>query len=217
MAARNVVRLWKEGLVGGDKLDLENGQFMKMIPAINNYGALELGNGTLDMDFKVFMGADGSYVWFDSSGKAVTFSGVSLVAEATTISGALTLSGATALTGVITPSASGYMEQKIVDVSANAVTINATHYGAMVKLQNAGVTTVTLPAPAAGNSGAWLEIFSDVAQNQVLGGTAGKLAVTGNLAADTYTLTGAIGACLKVVSDGALWHVTSEIGTWAAA
>jgi hypothetical protein len=75
MAGRNVVRLWKEGLENGDKLDLASGAAIKLIPFVNNQGSVEIGNGTLDMDLKVFLGGNGSYALFDTSASRLSTSG----------------------------------------------------------------------------------------------------------------------------------------------
>ncbi|HUS38153.1 MAG TPA: hypothetical protein VMX74_01815, partial [Pirellulales bacterium] len=91
MSDRNIFRLWKEALVGGDLADLASGESMKLIPQVNDQGSFVFGSATKDMDVKVFLGGDGSYALFDSGAKALTLSGVSASLGATSLTGAVTL------------------------------------------------------------------------------------------------------------------------------
>ncbi len=42
-----------------------DGTNMVILPAVNDTGSVSIGNGTLDMDFKVFLGSAAKYVLFD--------------------------------------------------------------------------------------------------------------------------------------------------------
>lgn len=66
MSGSNIVRLWKEALVlGREKLGLKSGEILSLRPEINDTGALHVGDGTNDMDMKVFLGASTKYALFD--------------------------------------------------------------------------------------------------------------------------------------------------------
>jgi hypothetical protein len=77
IASGGILILEDNGLLHfGDAADIVgtfNGTNLTLIPAVNDTGSLILGNGTRDMDFKVFMGATDQYVLFDSSAGLVTF------------------------------------------------------------------------------------------------------------------------------------------------
>lgn len=47
--------------------------FLQILPKTDDAGAVHIGNGTLDCDFKVFMGAVGDYVEFDADQSQVNF------------------------------------------------------------------------------------------------------------------------------------------------
>jgi hypothetical protein len=51
---------------------------LEFLPATDDIGAVNIGNGTLDMDFKVFMGAAGVHVTFDQSVARTIFEGCDL-------------------------------------------------------------------------------------------------------------------------------------------
>ena len=68
MSARNVLRRWAAALQDGDKVDMSSD--LNLIPNADNEGALIIGDGTNDADFKVFLGATTDYALFDvSAGK----------------------------------------------------------------------------------------------------------------------------------------------------
>jgi hypothetical protein len=62
MGARNIRRLWQEAFAQGDQMDLASGDTLELKPEVDDQGALNIGDGTTDMDFKVFLGATTAYV-----------------------------------------------------------------------------------------------------------------------------------------------------------
>lgn len=67
MGARNVLRLMIEALTGSnpEKLDLASGDVISLLPVTDDQGVINVGDGTNDMDVKVFLGASTDYVEFN--------------------------------------------------------------------------------------------------------------------------------------------------------
>ena len=65
MSSSNVLRLWTDALRAGEKVDLMSADAIQLRPVINDTGALNVGDGTHDMDVKVFLGSATEYVLFD--------------------------------------------------------------------------------------------------------------------------------------------------------
>ena len=58
---------------GSDVAIAFDGTNLEMLPATDDLAAFNIGDGTTDMDFKVFMGTTAKYVLFDNSTALVTF------------------------------------------------------------------------------------------------------------------------------------------------
>lgn len=65
MGARNIVRLLSHALVAGENFDLGSGDALSLIPEVADQGSIEIGNGTKDMDVKIFLGSTTEYVLAD--------------------------------------------------------------------------------------------------------------------------------------------------------
>lgn len=214
MAARNIGRLLTEFLTGGDKFALASGEAMKIRPNVDDQGKLQVGDGTNDLDFEVYLGSSVEKVLFDVGNSKVS---ATVPIESNTSINCATLN----VTGAITPSGSGYSAVKTTAVSANTATLSATHFGGLVKAAGTGEVALTLPAPAAGNAGAWVDVYRTVDENTVVNcATTDKImgfnAATCNTAS-AATASEKIGAAIRFTSDGTLWYATALQGTWAFA
>jgi hypothetical protein len=78
MGATNIARLWKAALLKAEPFDLASGDVMYLVPVTDNVGTLAVGNGTLDMDVKIFLGASTDYVLADNSAGRVLFDSAEL-------------------------------------------------------------------------------------------------------------------------------------------
>jgi hypothetical protein len=67
------MRRWKEALAIADPLDMASGENIYLIPKTNDYGTFNFGNGSADMDVKVFLGSTTEYVHFDVGNSYVRF------------------------------------------------------------------------------------------------------------------------------------------------
>ena len=61
------------GTTGGDVFMRWDGSIFECLPKTDDTGAFNIGDGTYDMDFKVFMGSTSNYVLFDNSLALVSF------------------------------------------------------------------------------------------------------------------------------------------------
>ena len=73
MSSSNVLRLLRDALVRGqDYLDLASGDVVSVRPITNDTGSINIGDGTNDMDVKVFLGSTSKYVLFDVGNSKLT-------------------------------------------------------------------------------------------------------------------------------------------------
>lgn len=198
MGARNIKRLWTEAFVQADPLPLASGDAVTILPQTDDTGSLQFGNGTKDLDVTFFAGSATEYLKVDVGDSEVQLAGVPLA-----------------------PSGAGRVQFKIpTTLTANAVTLNSTHFGGLVQVEAGEASVLTLPDAAAANAGDWVMIAQREAQDlTVKPATADKLILLNNLTADSIIAnTGSqqIGATIQLVSDGTNWHVVSTYGTWTA-
>ena len=73
MGAGNIIRLWTAGLKNAPQLDLASGDTLVLKPNVDNQGSIEVGDGTTDMDVKVFLGASTDWALFDVSAGHIQF------------------------------------------------------------------------------------------------------------------------------------------------
>jgi len=66
MSSSNILRLLRDALaLNGEKLDLVSGDVLQVRPETDDTGAIHVGDGSNDIDMKVFLGSTGEYVLFD--------------------------------------------------------------------------------------------------------------------------------------------------------
>lgn len=194
MSARNILRLWTEALVSSDRVDLGSSDTLSLLPAVDDQGALNVGNGTYDMDVKVFLGSTSEYVEFNVGDSRLN------------------------VAVPIVTSGGGYVAEPVTEKNAATIVVNSTHYGGLlIATRGNSATTVQLPTPATSLSGAWLEITQQANQNLVINcATANKIVSLNSIAYNTVTFSTAnekIGAFAKAVCDGAKWRVAVVQGT----
>lgn len=84
MSSSNFLRLIRDALViGGERLDLA-GEALEVRPLADDSGELHIGDGTYDMDVKVFLGSTSEYVLFDVGNSQLTLE-VPLVVTTVTV------------------------------------------------------------------------------------------------------------------------------------
>lgn len=65
MSTRDLLRLFTRTFKTGELLDLSPGEKLTCVPVVNDQGSLEIGNGTKDIDLKIYLGSTTEYVSFD--------------------------------------------------------------------------------------------------------------------------------------------------------
>lgn len=94
MSSSNILRLLRDALVlNGERLDLVSGNVLKVRPLADDTGSINIGDGTYDMDVKVFLGSTGEYVLFDVGNSQLDLQ------CPLALTGDLTMTGDLALTG----------------------------------------------------------------------------------------------------------------------
>ena len=188
MSGRSTVAGLLTGLKdSGVRLDLAAGEKLHLIPAVDDQGVLQVGNGTNDMDVKVFLGSTSEYVEFNVGASQLNIVGV----------------------------ATAIPQRPVVNVAANA-TVGASHYGSLVTNRGAtGAVVVTLPDGAP--TGAGFDYVGVADQDITFATeTADTLITLDDAAADSLafsTASNKIGARARFDYDGTAWHATDLKGT----
>ena len=101
--------------------------------------------------------------------------------------------------------------------TASTRTIVSSDFGSVITNRGGGALTVTLPAPAQGNKGCYVDFFTVAAGDFVITTSAGEeIVALNNATADSLTLGQAneeIGNGMRVISDGTSWL---PFVSWAA-
>lgn len=96
MSDSNVLRLWRDALaLNNEYLDLASGQTLQLRPLVTDTGAINIGDGTNDCDFKVFLGSTSEYALFDVGNSQVDLQ------CPLALTGNLTVSGTVSMTDTV--------------------------------------------------------------------------------------------------------------------
>ena len=186
MGARNVVRLLGEALKDGEKFDLASGDVLQFLPEVDDQGILAVGDGTTDMDFKVFVGTTGDHFVFDV--------------------------GQTKLI----PTGAAFVSHKVNALTANTTLNTDHFGGIITNRGAAGAVTLTLPAVTAALSGAWFEYRGVANQNVTVAAAANTLIALNDATATSLAFSTAnekIGAHGSFFCDGTSWFASALVGT----
>lgn len=195
MGQRNIGRLLHEYLKSDDllsRLPLASGEVASLVPKTADTGAFHFGDGTRDMDVKVFLGGTGKHVLFDVGNEQVTLTSVALSSDSAITGGSLTTTGAASV-GSLTISDGGTVTQatsKSTGVTLNTDSGQITMHNASLADDTSVSFTVTNSAVAA---------IDTVIVNIASAGTAGAYSVhVDAVAAGSFQIT------IKNRSGGAL-------------
>lgn len=211
MGKRNVNRLIETAWKKGERFDLLAAESLKLRPQVDDTGKMQVGDGTYDMDFQIFVGSATESFLFDVGNSKLT---VTAPIESNTSINAASIG----LTGALTFGANAHIPDKIVSVNSATVVVAAAHYGATVLMTKAdGATTFQLPTPAAGLTGYKTRVIQQANQNLIVNcATANKIVSLNSVTYNTVTFSTGnekIGAGALCICDGAKWQVIPENGT----
>lgn len=106
MSSRSNLDSLLSALIDGWPFDLDAGESIKFLPAVNDRGFMQIGDGSTDMDLKIYLGGAGAYVLFDSGATKLTFYGVNIdtgaagiTTQDATVTGELSVTGAQTFVG----------------------------------------------------------------------------------------------------------------------
>jgi len=172
MGQSNIMRLLQEALRNGTAIDTD-GDTLKVLPTADDSGALNVGDGTTDVDVKIFLGSSTEYVEFDVGNSRVNFeapirianggavtqassitTGVTLNTQSgqiTTVS--QTVAAAAEATFTVTNSVvTGTTDVVVVNVATNSGNGTFQAFVTDVQAGQFNITLANLHASAAGNS-----------------------------------------------------------------
>jgi hypothetical protein len=179
---------------------------MKLRPSTDDTGALNIGDGTYDMDVKIFLGTTGEYILFDVGNSKISAT-VPIESTAAINTTSTMKSAGVTQSGPITLTAASYVTKPAVTLTTDTETLTAASLDTVTTLTNAGATTVTLLAPAAGNAGSKITLVAGADVPNVYS-LAEKIVAPGNITADSITLNSTVsnaGLVTTFQSDGAKW------------
>lgn len=216
MSSRNNLSGLLDALKDGWPFDLLAGESIKILPSADDRGYLQIGNGTKDMDVKVYLGSTSNTVTLDVGNSSVTLAGVTL---AFTGSGGLSFSSSGNTTfsgGPVVFSGSSGPRHKVTNITANA-TLNTTQLCGHITNRGAtGAVVITLPDAA--NVGDWFEYWGVANQDVTFQSQTVDTLLAGlnDAAADSLAFSTAgekIGARATGLFDGTQWHIQALKGT----
>lgn len=214
MGMRNTLRLLQEALVANEQFDLASGEALSFLPKVDDQGAIEIGDGTTDMDLKIFLGSTTEFVEFNVGDSQLNLN------TAVASNSAVTLAGAVSLTGALTPSAGGGTLFKVSDLTSNT-TLNSTHLPGIITNRGAvGALIHTLPDTA--TTGWWFLYFGVANVDVTFATETADTLIAGldDAAADSLAFSTAgekIGAVAVGIYDGTQWHAHALQGTGTVA
>lgn len=187
MSARNVQRRLEFALTAGYQWDLASGDTLSFLPQVNDQGSIEIGDGSTDMDLKVFLGSTSEYVEFDVGNSRVN-------CEVPILYGS-----------------NGGPQFNHAAKTSN-YTVTSSDFGSVLSTTGAtGAVTFTLPDAASANAGAWVLFVNTVDQDMtVKSNTADDLIVFNDTAADSIAFSTAsekTGGMFLAVCNGTKWTV----------
>jgi hypothetical protein len=117
MGAQNIIRVLTEAGLQGFPLDLGLNGVLKMIPVLNDTHRFQIGNGTLDMDARIYLGAANKYVHLDVNTSSMKFHNTNV----TIGGGDVTVNSITANSATITT-----LNTTGSDITCNTLTVTST-------------------------------------------------------------------------------------------
>ena len=175
MGAKNAIRVLTEAGLNGELLDLGANGILRVIPNQTNTHSVHIGNGTNDMDFRVYLGAANTYFELDVANSSMNLNNVSL-----------TLGSSVSATSLTTVDMTVTNTLTVTSLAATTFNVSGTGtYSALI----AGTGTISgLTTSGTLNTGA-LNVSGTAAANVV---TAANLTATGALTAGTLSVTGTL-------------------------
>lgn len=147
MSARNILRLFAAAFKSNDRIDFASGEKLKFIPAVNDQGSIEIGDGTRSMDLKVFLGSASNFVQFDASTNTVIVNAALNTNSAVTLSGDISANNVTATTLVSAPAVNATTLLTAVNAAVtNTVTTATINASGTVTANNVTINTLVTAA-----------------------------------------------------------------------
>lgn len=157
MSFVNKVAQFFGGLIAGHRIDMTSSQSAKIRPKIDDTGKLQIGDGTYDMDFEVYLGTSTEKAVFDVGNSRLSLDAIPLryggggaVTQATSITTGVTLSNFTGQITTVsqTVAAAAEAEFTVTNTKVTATSVVAVCIGTHA---STGTFTATVSAVASGS------------------------------------------------------------------
>ncbi len=212
MGAANQMRFWSRALIGiSHELDMDSGQKLSILPSVDDGCTFNIGDGTQDLDVKVFLGSTNEIVLLDVGESRVdvgvddTGMNVQLFGE-TAGSSLLWLQATDSLT--LDASKLGEYRMKAPVTKTGAYTVLESDSGTIFNTIGASASvTFTLPAVTTTGFHAWFHCSEDE-DLVVASASANEMILDNTVVAESVTFgttTEQIGQAVYVLSNGTKW------------
>jgi len=91
MGALNIIRVLSEAWLRGDRMDTGAGGILKVLPVRDNTATLQVGDGSTDMSFRVYLGDVNTYFLLDRATQEMVLSGVNLNSDGAIVANSVTV------------------------------------------------------------------------------------------------------------------------------
>lgn len=211
MGAANQMRFWSRALIGiSHELDLDSGQKLSILPSVDDGCTFNIGDGTQDIDVKLFAGLSAFNMLFDVGNSRVEV-GTTAAGEGMDVrmfgetAGSLLHWDLSADTLILNASKLGEYRMRAPETHASNYTLVAADSGKI--FCSTAAFTFTLPAVSLTGFHAWFHVGAD--ENLVIASaSANEMILDNTLVGESVTFgttTEQIGQALYVISDGAKW------------
>lgn len=218
----STIRLWTAALRAGAPMDIGSGETLLLQPKTDDQGSLEFGDGTTDMDLKIFMGSVNEFCLLDVANSRIDFgadgnAGPDVRLYGNTIGEFLFHWDASADTLILKTSRLGEHRRKAPVAKTGDYTLLENDSGTIFTTEGAGADIeFTLPAVSLTGFHAWFFNTNATEREMKVSSAAGNDIIAANdkaASSVTFTTPGEqIGQSMWMVSTGTLWLCFMHLG-----
>lgn len=208
----STIRLWTAALRAGAPMDIGSGEVALLQPKTDDQGSIEFGDGTTDMDVRVYLGSEKEYVLGNVGNKSLDFGedgGGPDVRLFGATAGSQLLWDASANTLILDAAILGQYRRKAPVAKTTSYQLLEADSGTVFTTEGAGVDiNFTLPLVTLTGWHAWFFNTNATEREMKITSTAADMIAKNKADTTTLAFTTAgeqIGNAVWIVSDGTNW------------
>ncbi len=217
----STIRLWTAALRAGAPMDIGSGETLLLQPKVDNQGSIEFGDGTTDMDVRVYVGSAKEYCKCNVGNNSLDFGedggGPDVRLFGATASAQMLWDASLNTLNLAGGAILGEHRLKATVAKVGAYTCVESDSGTNFTTEGTAATvTFTLPAVTLTGWHAWFWNSGTPEQEMgVVSAETGNIVAANNAVADSVTFTTAgeqIGQSMWMVSTGSKWLCFMRLG-----